>query len=43
MSMSTILLIIAFVLFLLHAFGVTARLNLQSLGLAAWVAALIFA
>ena len=38
MNISLLLLILAFVLFLLASFGVSARFNLTALGLAAWVA-----
>ena len=37
--LETILLVVAFVLFLVSAFGVTARVNLLALGLACWVLA----
>lgn len=41
MQIATILLILAFVCFVLSAFGVGSRVNLQSTGLALWVLALI--
>lgn len=40
-SFRYLFLIIAFVLFILSAMGVSSRLNLQSLGLAFWVLFLI--
>lgn len=41
MTIATILLLLAFICFVLSALGVTSRVNLQSLGLAFWVLALI--
>jgi hypothetical protein len=42
MSIATLLLVIAFVLFLLAAFGVSSpRINLLALGLACWVLAIL--
>lgn len=43
MSFSLLLLILAFVLFLLAAFGVSARVNLTAAGLAVWVASQLVA
>lgn len=43
MSFSTLLLILAFLLFLLDAFGVVSRVNKTALGLACWVLALLIA
>lgn len=37
-NISSLLLVIAFMSFLLAVFGVSARINLVALGLAAWVA-----
>jgi len=42
-SVHVILLVIAFVLFLLAGFNVPSRVNFVALGLAAWVAAILFA
>lgn len=38
----TILLVLALICFLLAAFGVSSRVNLVAIGLAAWVATLLF-
>ena len=38
-----VLLILAFICFLLSAAGITTRVNLQSLGLGAWVLAVLLA
>lgn len=43
MSIPTLLLILAFILFVLDAFGVTSRINKTAAGLALWVAALLLA
>lgn len=43
MQIATILMLLAFLCFVLSAFGVTARVSLQSVGLALWVLALIIA
>lgn len=43
MQIATILLVLAFICFVLSALGVAARVNLQSVGLALWVLALILA
>ncbi len=43
MSLNSILLILALVCFVVSACGVSTRINLQSLGLALWVAALLIA
>lgn len=43
MAISTICLLLAFLCFLFSAFGVTARINLQSLGLALMVLAALVA
>lgn len=42
-GIQAILLILAFVCFLLAAFGVTARINLTAAGLALWVASYLIA
>ncbi len=39
--LTTILLVIALVLFIISACGVPSRVNLQSAGLACWVASLL--
>lgn len=42
MNVPVLCLMLAFVLFLLAALGVSARINLTALGLATWVAAELF-
>lgn len=41
MTLTTLLLILAFILFVLTAAGVSSRVNLLAAGLACWVAALL--
>jgi hypothetical protein len=41
MSVSIVLLIVAFILFVVSAFNVPSRIGLQSAGLACWVLAVI--
>lgn len=43
LTVHTILLVIAFILFLLAAFGIAARINLVAAGLAVWVLAALLA
>ena len=40
-TINALLLLLAFICFLLSAVGVASRINLQSLGLALWVLALL--
>jgi len=40
-SLRLVLLVVAFVCFLLATFGVTAKINLTALGLACWVLTLL--
>lgn len=41
MSIQAVLLLLAFICFVLSALGITSRINLQSLGLALWVLGLL--